>query len=85
MKKSTKNYELRIYPMDPKGTRKVRVTYMVPNNWSITNTSVTIPLEILKTTANKISSVKIITWKNTGGKIQIHRVLEIHLQPIISW
>jgi len=32
-KRGQRNYELRVYPLKTTEPRKVRVTYMVPNNW----------------------------------------------------
>ncbi|MCL4551892.1 MAG: T9SS type A sorting domain-containing protein [Bacteroidetes bacterium] len=65
MKKGPRSYELRVYPLLPGGSRKVRITYLVPNNWSTNSVSIPLPLEILKTTANKIQNVNLVTWKNS--------------------
>lgn len=63
-KKGPHSYELRVYPLIPGGTRKVKITYLVPNSWSTSSVAIQLPLEILKTTANKIQNVNLITWKN---------------------
>ena len=63
-KRSSKNYELRVYPMTYNGTRKVKVAYLVPNNWFNSSVSVPLPLNILKTSFKNIPSVNLITWKS---------------------
>ncbi len=64
-KRTSKDYELRVYPMNYNETRKVRITYLVPNNWLNTTLSVPLPLEVLKTSFKKIPSVNLITWDST--------------------
>jgi len=63
-KKSSKDYELRVFPMAVNGTRKVRVTYMVPNSWLNAMVSIPLPLNVLNTSMNKIPVVNLITWKS---------------------
>jgi Ca-activated chloride channel family protein len=57
-------YELRVYPMKSSETRKVRITYLVPNFWSDSGVSVPLPLELLKTSYNKIPNIYVKTWTN---------------------
>ena len=64
-KRSSKDYELRVYPMTHDGTRKVRLTYLVPNNWFNSVVSVPLPLNILKTSFKNIPVVNLITWEST--------------------
>lgn len=56
------NYELRVYPMLPNETRKVRVTYLVPNTWTLSKVSTPLPVNILKASGKKIPSAYIKTW-----------------------
>ncbi|MBX3009488.1 MAG: T9SS type A sorting domain-containing protein [Melioribacteraceae bacterium] len=56
------NYELRVYPMKPNETRKVRVTYLVPNIWTNSSVSVPLPVQILKTSNKKIPKVQVKSW-----------------------
>ena len=62
-KRSSKNYELRVYPLVMPGTRKIKLTYFVPNRWLASNVSVPLPLDILKTSMIQIPVVKVITWE----------------------
>lgn len=57
-------YELRVYPMKSTETRKVRITYLVPNFWSNSGVSVPLPLELFKTSLNKIPNIYVKTWTN---------------------
>lgn len=63
-KKTSTNYELRVFPMEINGTRKVRVTYLVPNTWLTSNLAIPLPFDILKTSLNKVPNVSVVTWKN---------------------
>ncbi|MCX6169418.1 MAG: VIT domain-containing protein [Ignavibacteriales bacterium] len=62
IKKGTKSYELRVYPMDKNSTRKVRITYLVPNTWNETSVSTPLPVELLKVSLNKVNTARVITW-----------------------
>ncbi len=64
MKKGERSYELRVYPMDKMGTRKVRVTYLTPNNWNTSSLSIPLPLNLLSTSLNKVTNSNVVTWKN---------------------
>lgn len=63
-KKGPKSYELRVYPMDRGGTRKVRIAYLVPNTWNENVVSTPLPIDLLKVSLNKTNSASIITWTN---------------------
>lgn len=63
-KKGPKSYELRVYPMDRVGTRKVRITYFVPNTWNENVISTPLPIDLLKVSLNKTNSASVITWTN---------------------
>ncbi|HLP22233.1 MAG TPA: VIT domain-containing protein, partial [Chitinophagales bacterium] len=47
-KNSNTQYELRVFPVDKNEKRKVKITYMVPANWSNGRASCPLPLNILK-------------------------------------
>ncbi len=63
-KRGNTYYELRVYPMKLNETRKVKVTYLVPNSWYNNMVSIPLPINVLKTSLNKIPKVKLITWKS---------------------
>ncbi|PKL83935.1 MAG: hypothetical protein CVV24_02575 [Ignavibacteriae bacterium HGW-Ignavibacteriae-3] len=63
-KKGNKSYELRVYPMDKNGSRKIRITYLVPNTWNETTVSTPLPIELLKVSLNKVNTASIVTWTN---------------------
>ncbi len=61
-KRGQRNYELRVYPLKTTEPRKVRITYMVPNNWYNSMVSVPLPIHILNTSENVINKVSLKTW-----------------------
>ncbi|MFO7657304.1 MAG: VIT domain-containing protein [Bacteroidales bacterium] len=63
------NYQLRIFPMSGNGKRKVKITYLVPVNWSSKNISAPLPLDILEPSLVPVENIKIVNlasgeWKN---------------------
>lgn len=63
-KKGPRSYELRVYPMNGNGTRKVRITYLVPNIWNENFVSTPLPINLLKVSLNKTSPASVVTWTN---------------------
>lgn len=63
-KTGNKSYQLRVYPMDRLGTRKVRIAYLVPNTWGDTFVSTPVPIDLLKVSLNKTNIASVITWTN---------------------
>ncbi len=62
-------YSLRIYPLLPGETRKVKISYLVPANWSENTVSAQIPEEFLALSRNPVNSFTIYCeksgqWKN---------------------
>ncbi len=62
-KTGSRNYELRVYPMDRAGTRKVRITYMTPVTWTDSYVSTPIPIDWLSASLNRPANVEVITWR----------------------
>lgn len=60
-RKDNGGYQLRIFPMEGMGSRKVKVTYLVPTNWTEDAVESWLPLEFLKYTHNPLASVRIIS------------------------
>ncbi len=63
------NYQLRIFPMAGNSSRKVKITYLVPANWSGMNVSAPLPLDILQSSYIPLNKIKIVSmvdneWKN---------------------
>ncbi len=63
-RKGNKSYELRVYPLEKSGTRKVRITYLVPNTWTETSVTTPLPNQILSASLNKVNSFSLVTWSN---------------------
>ena len=62
LKYSNNNYELRVFPMAGNETRKVKITYLVPAEWSSKYVTAPLPTGILNTSAYLPSVFKILTW-----------------------
>ncbi len=63
------SYELRVYPLTSKMPRKVKITYLVPANWSSSQVTVPLPLPQLMVGWQMPDEVSIFTqtdtvWKN---------------------
>ena len=59
-KEGPKKYMLRIYPMEGKGTRKIKLTYAVPVEWGKEKMTAALPYNILQTSYNKLSKIKVL-------------------------
>jgi hypothetical protein len=64
-KTGARTYELRVYPMDRSATRKVRITYMTPVNWTEGSVSTPVPIEWLSASLNRPANVELISWRTT--------------------
>ncbi|MBL7992373.1 MAG: T9SS type A sorting domain-containing protein [Candidatus Kapabacteria bacterium] len=73
-KNGSNNYELRVYPMLGGGTRKVKITYLVPMNWSATTVSAPLPMGLLRTSAVPLQKLTVLVWGQERWKAA--RVLE---------
>jgi hypothetical protein len=61
-KHSDIQYELRIYPLNPEKSRKVKLTYLVPAQWSGSEAFVPLPTQILRTSKYQLDNFQIMTW-----------------------
>ena len=52
-KQSANHYELRVFPMVGNGTRKVKITYLMPAKWDKSNITADLPTAIINTSMNK--------------------------------
>lgn len=62
------HYSLNIYPLLPGETRKVKISYLVPTNWSQNSVSAQIPEEFLATSGNPVNNFTIYCEKNGQWK-----------------
>lgn len=67
-KMGTDQYELRVYPMKPGETRKVKITYLVPSIWNSGKASVPLPTHILKA-SNQIPALYTLVWTDEGWEV----------------
>jgi Ca-activated chloride channel family protein len=61
-KTGTNSYELHVYPMLGGGTRKVKITYLVPMNWSASTVSAPLPMGLLRTSTVPLQKMSILFW-----------------------
>ncbi len=61
-KKNQTQYELRVFPMRNDMPRKVKLTYLVPVEWTLTDMHIPLPFEWLEDTQNEIETVNILAW-----------------------
>ena len=61
-KRGPGRYELRIFPMGPGQTRKVKITYQIPVLWTAGSVSVPMTTALLQTSRNPIPKVTVLVW-----------------------
>jgi Ca-activated chloride channel family protein len=67
-KRSSTQYELRIYPMAGDWKRKVKITYLVPTQWNANNVIAELPMQLLQTSRYEIENIHILTWLDEEWK-----------------
>ncbi len=58
-KQSATQYQLRIFPMEADSTRRVKVTYLMPADFSAENISVNLPIDLLKTSRVPLEYIQV--------------------------
>lgn len=58
-KQSATQYQLRIFPMEADSTRRVKVTYLMPADFSADHISVKLPIELLKTSRVPLDYIQV--------------------------
>ena len=74
-KREAGNYELRIFPMAGNSTRKVKITYLVPTQWSPTAVISPLPTNLLRTSLYPVSEFNLSAWLNQDW--QNPKILEL--------
>jgi hypothetical protein len=65
-KRGQNNYELRIFPMAGNSSRKVKITYLVPAQWSSTAVTSPVPINLLRTSFKPVPKLDLTVWLNEG-------------------
>ncbi|MBU2493557.1 MAG: T9SS type A sorting domain-containing protein [Bacteroidetes bacterium] len=68
-KKQQGHFQLRIFPMAGDESRKIKLNYLIPNQWLNEKVAVTLPANILRTSKHSIPIIELIyspreEWKN---------------------
>ncbi len=53
------NYQLNVYPLHGNGSRKIKITYLVPNTWSNNKMTVPLPLDIMNASYIPLDRLKL--------------------------
>ncbi len=67
-RRSTTQYEMRIFPMVGNSFRKVKISYMAPATWTANSVSAQLPLWLVNASAAAPGKVRIITYPNADFK-----------------
>ncbi len=67
-KRGARQYELRIFPMAGNETRKVKLTYLVPTQWTQNVVSAPMPTALLRTSRYQLSEFYLLTWLSEEWK-----------------
>ena len=68
-KRSATQYELRIFPMPGDKTRKVKISYMIPTQWTASLVTASLPTNLLRVSVNPLNNFELDVrlshdWKN---------------------
>jgi hypothetical protein len=61
-KRSETSYELRIFPMHKNESRKVKITYLAPAQWSARSVLSPLPVSLLRTSNYPFSTLPLLVW-----------------------
>ena len=61
-------YELRIYPMPAGTSRRVKITYLVPVEWTTDHIVTSLPFEWLRLSANPLNQMYVLAWPGEHWK-----------------
>ncbi len=67
-KRSKTQYELRIFPMAGNESRKIKITFLLPTNWSSSSVSCSLPVNMLNVSRYPISTFHVLSWINNEWK-----------------
>lgn len=67
-KNGDNQYELRVFPMQSDSTRRVKITYLVPGNWSNGEVSIPLPTELLQSSRNLTPTIQVQSFLNNDFK-----------------
>ncbi len=67
-KNGDNQYELRVFPMQSDSTRRVKITYLVPGNWSNGEVSIPLPTGLLQSSRNLTPTVQVQSFLNNDFK-----------------
>ncbi|MDD5570042.1 MAG: VIT domain-containing protein [Bacteroidales bacterium] len=80
-KQSSTQYQLKVFPMMGNQTRKVKITFLMPAEWSKEKVAASLPLELLTTSLNELPKLHLFTWTDSLWNVpSIKDVTELNFQ-----
>ena len=64
-------YELRVFPMRANETRKVKITYLVPNLWLAEEAITSLPFDWLDASLNPLETMDVLAWPEQGWEAPV--------------
>ncbi len=68
LKTGPTSYQLRVFPMGGKETRKVKITYLLPLSWGAERVNAALPTHILNTSRFVVGTFPILIWNHPDFK-----------------
>lgn len=65
-KEGNGRYQLRIFPMLAEDERKVKISYLMPAQWSAREVSTALPLQLLSSSWHPLQTVNLRVWQETS-------------------
>jgi Ca-activated chloride channel family protein len=67
-KRGNGDYELRIFPMAGNSSRKVKISYLMPNQWKASSVNSLLPTNLLQASYYQVPKLSVLTWLNQNWK-----------------
>ncbi len=68
-------YELRVYPMHRNEKRKVKITYLMPTEWTAQTVASAIPSDLIRSSYNPLKTMRLLVWPDANWRNP--RILEL--------
>lgn len=85
MKNGTGQYSLRIYPLPGTGSRKVKISYLVPMTLREGSAMTSIPTHIVRVSSVPLTKMTILVWKSDDVTAPEFQQVKNGFQPVIRF
>ncbi len=84
-KRDQTHYEFRIFPMPGRESRKIKITYLVPAEWTTSFVQTSLPMPLLQTSRYPVAKFYLLTWLAPDWKNpRICEIPEIPFAPAVD-